>query len=252
MRKKCWKLTASVTIHLHCIEVTVKVNGNWSVRVNKEWQNFTLWVNYAFKQPRNCMNVTLLTRHCSLAPIRDPEDMLYRGRHKDTEILLYRCHSAGSDLKKDSKCWMINSNNTWYTDIFWKLKDILYYYIQYYIWSVYTSYHQDNNIHQDSVDWCPNTLSRKCMLVGSSWYSPCGQNYPHIRPLKWNTPHNTINSNNVWPQESLTKNHVNWPHVGKLSLHSRTGYPTWEQALVYSTKVLQNVSSSSDLQTYIL
>lgn len=37
---------------------------------------------------------------------------------------------------------------------------------------------------------------------------------------------------------------------GKLSLHSLTGYPTCEQALVYSTKALQNVSSSSALKTH--
>lgn len=36
-------------------------------------------------------------------------------------------------------------------------------------------------------------------------------------------------------------------HKGKLSLHSLTGYPTCEQARVYSTKARQNVSSSSDL-----
>lgn len=34
---------------------------------------------------------------------------------------------------------------------------------------------------------------------------------------------------------------------GKLSLHSLTGYPTCEQARVYSTSTRQNVSSSSDL-----
>jgi len=41
-----------------------------------------------------------LTRHCSPAPIHDPEDMLYHGTHKGTERLQYRCHSAKSDLRK--------------------------------------------------------------------------------------------------------------------------------------------------------
>lgn len=41
---------------------------------------------------------------------------------------------------------------------------------------------------------------------------------------------------------------VNLLQEGKLSLHSLTGYPTCEQARVYSTKARQNVSSSSDLK----
>lgn len=48
--------------------------------------------------------------------------------------------------------------------------------------------------------------------------------------------------------QRMWSNGGNLLQEGKLSLHSLTGYPTCEQARVYSTNARQNVSSSSDLK----